>query len=56
MVLILKKGASKKDILSLRKKLQKQVKKGVETLKFCGAIKLKEDPLSIQNAMRNEWE
>lgn len=55
MVLILKKGASKKEIALLREKLQKHTKKGVNTLKFCGTLKLKEDPMAIQNAMRNEW-
>lgn len=30
--------------------------KGVNTLKYCGKIKLKEDPLNIQNKLRNEWQ
>jgi hypothetical protein len=29
--------------------------KGVNTLKYCGNIKLKEDPLLIQKKLRNEW-
>lgn len=30
--------------------------KGVNTLKYCGTIKLKEDPLLIQKKLRNEWQ
>ena len=30
--------------------------KGVNTLKYCGIIKLKEDPLLIQKKLRNEWQ
>lgn len=30
--------------------------KGVDTLKYCGKIKLKEDALEIQNKLRNEWQ
>ncbi|WP_162923680.1 hypothetical protein [Arachidicoccus soli] len=56
MVLVLKKGASRKDIDLLRKKLSKLPTKGVDTKKYCGVIKLKEDPLAIQQKMRNEWE
>ena len=29
--------------------------KGVNTLKFCGILKLKEDPLEIQKKLRDEW-
>jgi len=54
MVLVLKKGASKKEMESISEKLQ--VTKGVNTKKYCGTIKLNEDPLSIQKKMRDEWE
>jgi hypothetical protein len=47
MVLVLKKGASKKEIEAIRKKLDKLPTKGVDTKKYCGALKLKEDPLLI---------
>ena len=47
MVLVLKKGASKKEIELLEKKLK--VKNGVDVLKYCGLIKLKEDALTIKN-------
>ena len=53
MVLVLKKGASKKQIDSLVKKLK--TSKGVDVSKYCGAIKLKIDALTIQKKLRNEW-
>jgi hypothetical protein len=57
MILVLKKGASKKDIEVLRKKLERRrTSKGVDTKKYCGVIKLKEDPLVIQKKMRDEWQ
>jgi hypothetical protein len=28
----------------------------VDTFKYCGTIKLKEDPLAIQKKLRNEWQ
>jgi hypothetical protein len=54
MVLVLKKGASKKEMDNISEKLQ--IVKGVNTKKYCGAIKLKDDPLAIQKQMRDEWE
>lgn len=54
MVLVLKKGASKKEMDGIAAKLQ--VQKGVNTKKYCGVIKLKEDPLAIQKKMRDEWQ
>lgn len=57
MVLILKKGASKKDIEAIEKKLYKEkVGSGFNAKKYNGIIKLKEDPLAIQKRLRNEWE
>ena len=57
MVLILKKGASKKDIQAIEKKLYKEKKIfGFNAKKYNGVIKLKEDPLAIQKRLRNEWE
>lgn len=29
--------------------------KGVDTLKYCGTVKFKEDALVIQKRLRNEW-
>lgn len=54
MVLVLKKGASKKDMENITAKLQPS--KGVDTRKYCGTVKLKEDPLVIQKRIRDEWE
>ena len=47
----------KKDQKIKRVRRQKSdVQKGVDTKKFCGVIKLKEDPLTIQKSLRNEWQ
>jgi len=56
MVLVLKKDASSKEIAALRKKLNELPGKGVDTKKYCGVLKLKDDPLAIQKKMRDEWE
>jgi len=54
MVTVIKKGDSKKQ---LKEQIEKALKtKGVDTHKYCGVIKLKEDPLEIQKRMRDEWE
>ena len=53
MVTIIKKGISSATLKKLRDKLQPN--KGFDAKKFCGVIKLKEHPLSIQNCMRDEW-
>ena len=54
MVLVLKKGASKKEMDDISAKLR--TVKGVNTKKHCGVINLKEDPLVIQKKMRDEWQ
>lgn len=54
MVLVLKKGASKKQIKLLEKKIK--LKAGVDVIKYCGSIKLKTDALEIQKSLRNEWQ
>lgn len=53
MVLILKKGASKKQIQDITKKLE--LKKGISIAKYIGRIKLTEDSLEIQKKLRDEW-
>jgi len=53
MTFILKKGTTKKQMELLTKKLSQS--KGVDTKKYCGTINLKEDALTIQKQMRNEW-
>ena len=54
MVLVLKKGASKREMVSIEKKLKS--KSGVDVMKYCGKIKLKEDALTIQKNLRDEWQ
>lgn len=47
----------KKDQKIKRIRRQKaNVEKGVDTKKFCGVIKLKEDPMAIQKKLRDEWQ
>lgn len=56
MVAILKSGDTKKNLKELLDTLLKEVSnKGVNTLKYCGKIKIKQDALQIQNKLRNEW-
>jgi hypothetical protein len=54
MMLILKNGTSSREMDEIHKKFR--ITRGVDTKKFCGVIKLKHDPLTIQKQMRNEWE
>jgi len=57
MVLVLKKGAGKKEIEAIEKKLyKKKASAGFNAKKYNGVLKLKEDPLAIQKELRNEWE
>lgn len=57
MTLTLKRGADKKTIRKLVKKLFSEKKKNkIDIQKYCGAISLKEDPMQIQKRMRDEWE
>jgi hypothetical protein len=53
MVLVLKKGASKKEIENIELKLKDKV--GVDVMKYCGLIKLNIDALTIQKTLRDEW-
>jgi hypothetical protein len=52
VILVLRKGATRKEMNSIYKKLGNSV--GVNTKKYCGMIKLNEEPLTIQKRMRNE--
>lgn len=57
MVLVLKDGATKKEIEEIEKKLYKDKNKtGFNAKKFNGAVKLNEDPLKIQKRLRDDWE
>ncbi len=54
MVTVIKKGADQNKVVE---EIEKALKtKGVDTRKYCGVIKLKEDPLAIQKRLRDEWE
>ena len=55
MVLIINKGASKKELLAVENKLNSGGQ-GFNPDKYNGAIKLKKDALVIQMELRNEWE
>jgi hypothetical protein len=55
MVLVLKKGATKEEMQIIREKLQKSPsKKGVNLKKYVGILHVAEDPLTIQQNLRNE--
>lgn len=57
MTTTLKQGASKQRIQKLFSEVAKSPRtKGVNTLKYCGKIKLKEDALVIQKRLRDEWQ
>ncbi len=63
MVVTITSRSTKLEIEVALKKLeqvyQKRVnrkKKVFNALKYCGVIKLKEDPLALQKKWRNEWE
>lgn len=56
MVLILKKGTGRKDILkSLRKLSKQQSKSAFKAEEFHGKLKRGLNGLDYQKAMRNEW-
>ena len=57
MTLVLKKGASKQEMRALEEKLQQlPARKQIDASKYSGTIQLKEDPLTIQKKLRDEWE
>ena len=37
------------------RRLKTAVDRGVDTKKFCGVLKLREDPMAIQKRLRDEW-
>jgi hypothetical protein len=53
MVTVIKKGSDKKEIEKAVSKLK--CSKSFNAHKYCGTVKLKEDPLQIQKRMRDEW-
>ena len=57
MVTTLKQGATKRSIRKVLEMLAQDKKlKGVDVYKYVGKIKLKKDALTIQKALRNEWQ
>ncbi len=56
MVIVIKKGASKKTISTkLNKIAKKSTKKGLDANRYAGTVKFKEDGLILQKQWRNEW-
>lgn len=56
-MLVLKKGATKKEIEALEKKLYKiKTTCGFNARKYNGTMMLKEEPMVIQKKLRDEWE
>jgi hypothetical protein len=58
MVATIKKGASKKEIVALDRKLNENSssRKKFDANKFCGTVKFEEDRLKIQKELRNGWQ
>jgi hypothetical protein len=57
MTVILKKHIGKKEFEKILTSFNKdKSKKGVDTSIYCGIITLQKDPLTIQKALRDEWE
>jgi hypothetical protein len=56
MVLIVKQGASRREIEAIDKKLSGRNKSGFDAKKYKGKTKLKGEALTIQKQLRNEWE
>ena len=56
MVLVLKEGATKKDIEAIEKIIyNKKTSGGFNAKKYNGIMKFDEDPLAIQKKLRNEY-
>lgn len=55
MVTKVKKGMPKKEIELLIKRHNKSNTKKNDIGKYCGVLKLKEDPLTLQKQLRDEW-
>ena len=53
MVTEIKKGSDKKEIEKALSRVKS--KRKFDAYKYCGTVKLKEDPLEIQKKMSDEW-
>lgn len=56
MVLIVKKGSTKKTLRSVEQKMLKHKFVGFNPDKYLGAVAFEQDGLSLQLSVRNEWE
>ena len=57
MITVIKQGSTQSIINELLIKLfEKKTTKGIDTKKYCGILKMKEDAVKIQKRMRDEWE
>jgi hypothetical protein len=56
MVTIIKKSAKKSEIDKILKTTKKQrPKKSLNASKYCGILKIDDDPVQTQKKLRNEW-
>ena len=57
MVTIIKKGTSKEKIKSLMKQRPKNKprRQKIDLHKYCGTIRLEQDPMDMQKKWRDEW-
>lgn len=56
MTVVLDKKTKKKEFQKILASMASEKNaKEVDTLKYCGIIKLDKDPLAIQKEMRDEW-
>jgi hypothetical protein len=57
MKLVLKNGATKKEIEAMDRKLfKRKISGGFDAKKYNGVLSLKADPLAIQFKFRDEWD
>jgi len=56
MVVVIKKGSSKKVLSTLLKKaIDSSKQKKLNARRYCGVVKFKEDGLILQKRWRDEW-
>lgn len=53
MLTVIKEGSDRNTILRLLEKLRNR--KGFSAKKYCGILKLKAHPVTIQKQLRDEW-
>ncbi len=55
-VIKLKRDASEAELNQIKEQVARESKEGFDAFKYCGIIKLTEDPLEFQKRIRDEWE